>query len=242
MLDSPDVGGAFPKNDAPLWFRRDTIIRPHARLVNQVSWRYHLDMDETARTLLELVGCLARLIHGEARGRALAAGLQPVHLTALAYLRDANRYSNTPQALAEFLGSTKGTVSQSLLLLYRRGLVEREADTRDGRVVRLRLSAAGERLLSEAGFEAQWTAAAESLPPKDAEIASRSLSSMLRSLQRSQGGRTFGVCATCAHFTRQGPRSFRCGLTGEPLTKTDSTKICREHTPAAERLEAGAGE
>jgi DNA-binding MarR family transcriptional regulator len=229
------------ENDAPLWFRRDTIILRLAQLVNPVSWRYHPAMGETARTLLELFGCLARLIHGEARGRALAAGLQPVHLTALAYLRDANRYSNTPQALAEFLGSTKGTVSQSLLVLYRKGLVEREADARDGRVVRLRLSAAGERLLTEAGFAAQWTAAVESLPSKNAEIASRALSSVLRALQRSQGGRTFGVCATCAHFTRQGPRSFRCGLTGEPLTKTDSTKICREHTPAAEGVGAGVG-
>ena len=32
----------------------------------------------------------------------------------------ANRYSNTPQALADYLGLTKGTVSQTLLLLDRR--------------------------------------------------------------------------------------------------------------------------
>src|SRR5260370_2204020 len=75
--------------------------------------------------------------------------LQPVHLQALIYLSKANRYSNTPQALAEYLGLTKGTVSQTLLLLDRRGLIERFEDDIDPRVVRLPLSAAGEPLLYE---------------------------------------------------------------------------------------------
>ena len=75
--------------------------------------------------------------------------LQPVHLQSLVYLSKANRYSNTPQALADYLGLTKGTVSQTLLLLDRRGLIERFEDDIDRRVVRLRLSSAGEPLTPE---------------------------------------------------------------------------------------------
>jgi DNA-binding MarR family transcriptional regulator len=198
-------------------------------------------MNESARTLLELVACLARVIHGETRGRALEAGLQPVHLVALSYLRDANRYSNTPQALTEFLGSTKGTVSQSLLLLYRKGLVERQADPQDGRVVRLRLSAAGEKLLRDADLSSQWEAAVGALSPADVRLASQALAMLLRSLQRGRGGRSFGVCATCALFDRLGPRSFRCGLTGESLSPSDSRKICREHTLPEQDLNPGVG-
>ena len=58
----------------------------------------------------------------ELRKAGADEALQPVHLQALIYLARANRYSNTPQALAEYLGLTKGTVSQTLLLLDRQGL------------------------------------------------------------------------------------------------------------------------
>src|SRR5258708_20339693 len=85
----------------------------------------------------------------ELRKSGADESLQPVHIQALVYLSRANRYSNTPQALAEYLGLTKGTVSQTLLLLDRRGLIERFEDDIDRRVVRLRLSSAGERLLYE---------------------------------------------------------------------------------------------
>ena len=197
-------------------------------------------MNESARNLLELLSCLARVMQGEARAHALGAGLQPVHLSALFYLRDANRYSNTPQALTEFLGSTKGTVSQSLLLLYRKGFVERQADPQDGRVVRLRLSAVGESLLRGVDSDRRpWEAAVGALSPEEAALTSAALETVLRSLQRGRSGRSFGVCATCTHFTRLGTRSFRCGLTGESLSKSDSTKICREHTLPAQDPDLG---
>jgi len=48
-------------------------------------------------------------------------GLLPTHRALLRYLGRANRYSNTPGAAALFLGQTKGTVSQSIALLERRG-------------------------------------------------------------------------------------------------------------------------
>ena len=86
--------------------------------------------------LLELVERLGNLMRSELRKSGSEESLQPVHLQALIYLSKANRYSNTPQALADYLGLTKGTVSQTLLLLDRRGLIERFEDDIDRRVVR----------------------------------------------------------------------------------------------------------
>ena len=106
-------------------------------------------MDKNPLVLLELVERLGNLMRTELRKSGADESLQPVHLQALIYIGNANRYSNTPQALADYLGLTKGTVSQTLLLLDRRGLIERFEDDIDRRVVRLRLSSAGERLLSE---------------------------------------------------------------------------------------------
>src|SRR3982751_1145499 len=104
-------------------------------------------LDKNPLVLLELVERLGNLMRSELRKSGSDESLQPVHLQALVYLSKANRYSNTPQALADYLGLTKGTVSQTLLLLDRRGLIERFEDDIDRRVVRLRLSSAGQRLL-----------------------------------------------------------------------------------------------
>jgi DNA-binding MarR family transcriptional regulator len=186
-------------------------------------------MNGNSRALLELVECLGRLIRGDLRARGAASSLQPVHLQALMYLREANRYSNTPQALAEYLGSTKGTVSQSLLVLYRRGLLERYADERDGRVVRLRLSRRGEKLVATEGLlGAAWEKALAGLPKADVSTARRVLQAVLLDFQRAGGSRSFGVCRTCTQFRRE-PSGFRCGLTGEELSEDDSRHICREH-------------
>ena len=91
--------------------------------------------------------------------------------------------------------------------------------------MRLRLSAVGESLLRGVDSDRwPWEAAVGALSPGEAVLTSAALESVLRSLQRGRSGRSFGVCATCTHFTRLGTRSFRCGLTGESLSKSDSTK------------------
>lgn len=185
-------------------------------------------MGDSRIDLVQRLACLVRASHGALRDAAQQGALQPVHLAALRYLRVANRYSNTPAALAEYLGTTKGTVSQSLLLLYRRGLVERHADERDGRIVRLALSPAGEAALA-GDPELEWLACAATIDEASAGVAARVLSELLGEWQRRRGGRSFGVCASCGHFERPGGRQRRCGLTGEPLSAADATMICREH-------------
>ena len=178
--------------------------------------------------LLPLLECLGRLLAGELRARAGSRGLQLVHMQALAYLARANRYSNTPRALAEYLGLTKGTVSQTLLLLHRRGLVLRSEDPADRRLVRLRLSPRGQRLVLRAGDEEDLVHELEALPQAERDAANRTLQRLLTGLQRRRGNLSFGECHTCRHFRREGA-GFRCGLTGEPLDRAETLQICREH-------------
>lgn len=182
--------------------------------------------------LLESIACLARLAQADLRARATGLGLQLVHLQALAYLARANRYSNTAVALTDFLGTSKGTVSQSLALLLDEGLIRRETDERDRRVIRLSLTARGRRALTALGFGAQWSAALRALPTAQVEAADATLTAALRGLQRSTGNRSFGVCRSCDHFRTEAAAGFRCGLTGEPLSTQDATLICREHRVA----------
>ena len=173
--------------------------------------------------LLDLIERLGNL--AEARLKALGAphGLQAVHLRLLLYLAAANRYSNTPLAAGEYLGLTKGTVSQSLILLESRGFLSRTADARDRRVVRLALTAAGQAVVEEAEDLGRLGAAHVPAGLREGLIE------LLRDWQVLEGRRSFGQCSTCRHYLAEGPDLWRCGLTGEPLSRADGTRICREH-------------
>src|SRR3954452_10471136 len=124
-----------------------------------------VSLDKNPLVLLELVERLGNLMRTELRKSGSDESLQPVQLQALIYLSKANRYSNTPQALAEYLGLTKGTVSQTLLLLDRRGLIERFEDDIDRRGGRLGVSPARGRLLTEAQPALPWQNATRNISP-----------------------------------------------------------------------------
>jgi DNA-binding MarR family transcriptional regulator len=191
-------------------------------------------MKNQALILLDTVERLGNLLRVSLRQAGVAQGLQPIHLQALLYLNEANRYSNTPQALAEYLGLTKGTVSQSLLLLARRRLIARHADEKDGRVVRLTLTDKGKEVLKDLGLSNAWRDALQAASPARLSSATKVLKEALATLQTKNGYRSFGVCVTCRHNLHIGPRSYVCGLTKEKLSSREVSKICREHSPVEE--------
>jgi DNA-binding MarR family transcriptional regulator len=194
---------------------------------------YDARMKTQSVALFDLVERLGNLIRASLRAAGSAHGLQPVHIQALMYLAEANRYSNTPQALGEYLGLTKGTVSQSVLLLARKKLVARQADAHDGRVVRLFLTDSGAAFLKQLNVAGTWRDALQAASPARINSAAVVLRQLLGKLQQQSGKRTFGVCATCQHNQRLGPRTYLCGLTRERLSSPEARKICREHAPPA---------
>ena len=184
-------------------------------------------MDTNPLVLLELVERLGNLMRTELRKAGSDESLQPVHLHALIFISKANRYSNTPQALAQYLGLTKGTVSQTLLLLDRRGLIERFEDDIDRRVVRLRLSSAGERLLSDSEPMLAWQNATRNISPNRIRNATSALREALVTLQEDNEGTVFGECGTCAHCQKLSQRIYRCGQMGDRLSGPETRRICR---------------
>ncbi len=167
---------------------------------------------------------LSSLMRSQLRRVASAHDLKLVQLEALVYLSVANRYSDSPLALTEYFGVTKGTVSQTLKALERRGLVEKHQDPTDRRVQHCAVTPAGAAIVDEA-YPAGCFRAIKTASTEDHADA---LEQQLRALQRANGFKTFGQCRTCRHFQ---PRSKggRCGLTNEALSNSDATKLCREH-------------
>jgi len=181
------------------------------------------------RDSLDLIERLATVLRSDGRVSLGDTGLQPIHLDMLRYLDRCNRYSDTPGAVTEFLGLTKGTVSQSLQVLERKGLVERRPDDADGRVVHLSLTQRGRRL-SRSGPGPDWVEAFARLSTVRRRELEDGLRSLLTAVQRSRGGRAFGACHTCGFFRRE-DHGFRCGLTEEPLSDFEIVQLCRENEP-----------
>lgn len=162
--------------------------------------------------------------------------LNPAQWEALRYLARANRFSRTPAALADYLGSTRGTVSRTVASLEEKGNVSRDPSARDGRSVALALTPRGEQTLKRDPLLAM---------ARDIELATGAdVGSLLDGLRRTlrqaiarNDGRPFGACQGCRHFRGNARPSSRqphhCVLLDETLSDADSQAICVEQEPAA---------
>jgi DNA-binding MarR family transcriptional regulator len=172
---------------------------------------------------------MVALIRSEERRKCTELGLQPIHLQVLDYVSRCNRYSDTPAALANYLGMTRGTVSQTVLLLERNGFIEKITDTQDKRIVHLKLSAEGEAILEKARPANLFENANEIFSQNKFINHEDSFLNALLALQKANQSHSFGLCKTCQYFTETN-EIFTCGLTKQPLSELDRQKICQEHT------------
>ncbi|MBS1265177.1 MAG: hypothetical protein MAG471_01009 [Acidimicrobiaceae bacterium] len=176
----------------------------------------------------ELLERTAALLRAEERRLSGEHELHPVHIHVLSYLARCNRYSDSPAAVTEYLGVTKGTASQTLRVLKQRELIESHQDIGDGRKQHLRLTRSGARIVEQCSPP---PGLVEALADVDGDTAllEASLESLLRAMQRSNNFRPFGICRSCDHLQRNAGRAkFRCGLTGEALDEQSTLRICCE--------------
>jgi DNA-binding MarR family transcriptional regulator len=162
--------------------------------------------------------------------------LNPAQWEALRYLARANRFSRTPAALADYLASTRGTVSRTLTSLEEKGYVIRDASSRDGRSVQLQLTAQAQKALKHDPLLAVAKDIEQAAGGALAELVDALRATLKHAITRNKG-RPFGACFTCRHFrseARPGSRTpHHCSLLDEPLSETDSQGICIEQEPRA---------
>jgi DNA-binding MarR family transcriptional regulator len=181
--------------------------------------------------VFDLIERMAALLRSEERRKCTELGLQPVHLQILDYLSRCNRYSDTPAALTNYLGMTRGTVSQTLLLLMNKGYINKTADRLDRRVIHLSLLDDGKIILQKARSSELFNQAVTLLKENNFESYKDIFANALTALQKANNSQSFGLCKTCRYFT-ESSTGFICGLTKEPLSQSDSEMICQEHNAA----------
>ncbi len=177
------------------------------------------------RRIAALLERLARL----AANDSWEGGLNPTQVAILSYLHRANRFSRAPSHVADYLGATRGTVSQSLKSLRDKGLVRESRSASDRRSISFDLTEAGEAIAAE---RSRLDRALERMPDAERAALSAGLADLLRAMLAAGGGRPFGICRDCRHH-RHGADGRYCALLEVPLAEEEAGLICHEQAPAA---------
>ncbi len=176
---------------------------------------------DTGHLIRALINRIARLD----AAHSWEGDLNPAQRGALEYLVQANMYSRAPSHVAEYFGTTRGTMSQTLKVLSRKGYVSEETSMSDKRSISYTPTEAGRALVTASNPIA---VAFESLNPvKQAELE-KALRRGLHQALKANGGQSFGVCRTCEHYDPNEANGF-CKLLSVSLLKGENNKICVEH-------------
>lgn len=173
----------------------------------------------------ELINRIARL---DAAG-GWREDLNPTQVRVLEYLHRANRFSCSPSHVADYLGSTRGTVSQTLKSLVTKGYVTEQHPSSDKRVVSYGLTKDGSKVATSVNRTEEELG---SISATKKDVVERELTSLLHRIIAPNNQRPFGLCRQCKHHRVQGKTRF-CELLGVPLTPIDADKICHEQEPSS---------
>lgn len=178
--------------------------------------------------LFDYVERINSLLRSWQRDDAQLSQVPAVQLSALRYLCICNHYSDTVMGVTDYLGLTKGTVSQSLKALEERQWIYKQPDPQDKRIVHLKPTAEGETIAQQLMAVQVLQHAVQQLGPEQEQQLTNVLQQLLTQIQQQQQRKSFGVCHSCRFHQQQDGKPF-CGLTRQPLPDSATSLICREH-------------
>ena len=181
-------------------------------------------MNEHAHDLGNLRALLDRLAR-VAAAEDWSHDLNPTQSAVLGYLLRANRFSRSPSNVADYLGTTRGTVSQSLKSLQKKGYVEETRLRGDRRSISYDVTPNGQKLFS---VQRDADRAIDSLSAVEKAALEATLTKALLAILRQRGLREFGKCRTCRYHDLSENRPF-CKLLSIELEDGESERICHEH-------------
>ena len=163
-----------------------------------------------------------------------ATTLAPAQWEALRFLARANSLSRQPSAVAAWLATTKGTASQTLIALERKGMITRAPHPGDRRRTILDVTEAGFAQL-EGDPLRDLIDTISALPPLHMAALSQSLAHIGNTLAGSQGHPALTGCDGCQYLEApQAPATHsRCGHFQAELSDEDQALACIAYRAAA---------
>lgn len=161
------------------------------------------------------------------RSASHTENLNAAQWEALRYLGRANGFSNSPGALTRYLGATKGTTSQTVLSLIKKGAIAKSLRGNDGRSVVLILTDVGRKIIEDDPLLGLEKAIAK-LGDKTTKRFSKGLNELLQFEVGRQGEPSFGNCTGCAYAARD-KGEIRCKVLKVSVSADDTQKLCVYH-------------
>ena len=136
--------------------------------------------------------------------------------------------SRAPSQVSDFLAATRGTVSQTLKALAKKGLVEEIRSEQDKRSISYSVTDAGRML-----FQKNSAIEDALLLMDEQETATLivGLENLVRSALKQRGLKAFGVCKACDYHRAEANGGF-CKLLDVSLSFEETKQICHEHSQA----------
>lgn len=183
-----------------------------------------MDTPQTPDCIAELLVHIGRAARSEnARSELTAA-----QWSCLRFFARANGGSRTPSAFASFQATTRGTASQIIKTLERRGLIVRSRSERDRRSVCFDLTDAGDAMLSHDPLR-DMLCVIDTLATAERDRFLATLSRLSSALAMRRETPAFGTCRDCNHFGTSGDAAF-CACMAAELAAEETTKLCASYS------------
>lgn len=182
-------------------------------------------MDNQSYQLALLIDRLGRIT----RSLQYSQNLNPVQWEAIRYIKNANKYSRTPSSIAEFLGTTKGTMSQTLTSLGTKKLIKKVKDENDRRTTYIELTIKGEKILESDPLK-QVQDIVSTLDSNKTEDILTAFYKIFNQFQEQLSTKNFGACHHCSyHDTQNTDDKIRsqCGYSNDIIKPIEKNKLCK---------------
>lgn len=148
--------------------------------------------------------------------------------TCLRFFARANGSTRTPSGFASFQATTRGTASQIIKTLERRGLIMRSRSASDGRSSRIDLTETGRSMLARDPLRDIIDVIARLAAPERTQLV-ETLSRLAFAVSDVREVPAFGTCHDCTHFTPTGQTGY-CACMAAELAAEETTKLCASFT------------
>ena len=170
-------------------------------------------------------------------------GLRDREWMALRFLGRANRFSQTPSALAGFIGTTRATASQIVKILEKNSFLVRKPSREDKRSVMLCLTAQGEKCLNEHDPINHVLNAVAALGADECMRLRNSLAKILSQLDAAHHRFNASICRDCMFLAERGRTTskgrataeFMCRLYRAPISLEQMELLCTSFERASAR-------
>ena len=176
----------------------------------------------TPDRIAELLVHVGRAARSEGAGSELTAA----QWTCLRFFARANASTRTPSCFASFQATTRGTASQIIKSLERRGLISRSRSDRDGRSVCFDLTGRGRAMLARDPL-GDLIGVIGGLAPGERERFLMTLSRLASALADRREGPAFGTCRDCTHFGLSADTAY-CACMAFELGAEDIDRLVRK--------------